>query len=129
MEKHPIVDLMTNTMQKIREMVDVDTIIGNAISTPDGTTIIPVSRVSFGFGSGGGDIKGKQEDKRFGGGGAAGVKIVPVAFLIVTDGNIKLLPVSPPAGNTIDRAIEMVPTAIDKIADLFKKGKKEEGDV
>jgi sporulation protein YtfJ len=128
MENHTIVELMSATMQKIREMVEVDTIVGKAISTPDGTTIIPVSKVSFGFGAGGGDVPlCKNEAKpHFGGGSGAGVKIMPVAFLIVNGETVKLLPVSPPAGSSVDRALEMLPEAIDKIIGLFKK---DDGDI
>ena len=83
-KKTPLNDLMDTTMDKIREMVDSNTIIGEPITTPDGVTVIPVSRVSFGFGAGGGDY-GKTEATRFGGGAGAGVKVDPVAFLVVKD--------------------------------------------
>ena len=103
MEKnHPIGDLMSTTMQKIREMVDVNTIIGTPIRTDDGITLIPVSKLSFGFASGGSDFMTKNQkpeaDNAFGGGSGAGVNISPVAFLIVKGDTVKLLPVAPPAG-------------------------------
>ena len=82
MNEHPINEMMSSVMKNIREMVDVDTIVGNPITTPDGTTIIPVSKVSFGFGSGGSDLPGKDPEKKFGGGGGAGVTIQPIAFLV-----------------------------------------------
>ena len=127
MEKHPIGDLMETTMQKIREMVDVNTIIGNSITTPDGITLIPVSRVSFGFASGGSDFQSKNQQagqaNPFGGGGGAGVKIHPVAFIVIKDGNVKLLNIAPPATTTVDRVVELAPEIVDKIADLFKKDK------
>ena len=96
MEKnHPIGDLMSTTMQKIREMVDVNTIIGTPIRTDDGITLIPVSKLSFGFASGGSDFVTKNQkpeaDNAFGGGGGAGVNISPVAFLIVKGDTVKLL--------------------------------------
>ena len=123
MDKHPIGDLMETTMQKIREMVDVNTIVGQPIQTADGITLLPVSKVSFGFASGGSDFQTKHQqptqNNAFGGGSGAGVKIVPVAFLIVKDGSVKLLNVSPPANSTIDRIVELVPEAIDKITDLM----------
>lgn len=80
---HPINDLMQTTMAKIREMVDANTVVGQPIATQDGVTLIPVSRLSFGFASGGSDFGGKaqQADKNFGGGAGAGVSVVPVAFL------------------------------------------------
>lgn len=125
MEK-PIVDMMSVTLQKIKEMVDVNTIIGQAITAPDGTTIIPVSKLCFGFASGGSDFDGKgaSGNQNFGGGSGAGINIVPVAFLVCSNGNVKLLPVSPPAGNTVDRVVEMVPGMVDKITEVFGKDKK-----
>lgn len=120
--KHNLVDLMGTTMGKIREMVDVNTIVGDAITTPDGSTIIPVSKLSFGFASGGSDYG--KDIKNFGGGSGAGVKITPVAFLIVSPSGVKLLPVSPPAGGPIDRVVEMAPSLIEKIEGFFAKRKK-----
>jgi sporulation protein YtfJ len=132
MDKHPIGELMETTMQKIREMVDVNTIVGEPISTADGSTIIPVSKVSFGFASGGADYQGKNQqptkDNAFGGGAGAGVTIVPVAFLIVKDESVKLLHVAPPVTTTIDRVIETVPEVIDRVSDFIKKGKKDKAD-
>ena len=98
MEK-PIVDMMSVTLQKIKEMVDVNTIVGQAITAPDGTTIIPVSKLSFGFGSGGSDFDGRNSNQNFGGGSGAGVHISPVAFLVVSKGMLSfcqyhLLPVT-----------------------------------
>ena len=124
MDKHPLGDLMETTMGKIREMVDVNTIIGEAITTPDGITLIPVSKVSFGFASGGSDIPQKNQtaaSAAFGGGSGAGVNITPVAFLIVKDGNVRILNILPPASTTIDRAIETAPEVIDKLSGIFKK--------
>ena len=100
-KKAPLSELMDTTMSKIREMVDSNSIIGEPITTPDGVTVIPVSRVSFGFGSGGSDY-GKTTEK-FGGGGGAGVKIDPVAFLIIKDGITRMMPVAVPAVATVDR--------------------------
>jgi sporulation protein YtfJ len=125
MDKHPIGDLMETTMQKIREMVDVNTIVGSPIVTADGITLIPVSKVSFGFASGGSDFQTKHQqpsqNNAFGGGSGAGVNIVPVAFLVVKGGNIKLLNIAPPASTTVDRIIELVPEVIDKVSDLMSK--------
>ena len=131
MEKnHPISDLMATTMQKIREMVDVNTIVGTPIQTGDGVTLIPVSRLSFGFASGGSDFQTKQQpagaDNAFGGGSGAGVNISPVAFLIVRGDNVKLLPVAPPAGSAVDRVVELVPEMFDKVTDYLEKNKKED---
>lgn len=130
MEKHPISDLMETTMQKIREMVDVNTIVGEPISTPDGITIIPVSKVSFGFASGGSDFSSKaakaEQPVMFGGGSGAGISIMPIAFLIINETNVKLLPVSPPAGNTVDRLVELVPEIMDKVSSYLHSDKKNE---
>lgn len=115
-------ELMSSTIGKIREMVDVNTIVGESITTPDGTTIIPVSRMSFGFGSGGSEF---GTAKNFGGGGGAGAKIVPIAFLIVNEHGVKLLPVNQPAGNTVDRVVDMVPTVFEKIEKFLAKRKEE----
>lgn len=128
MDKHPIGDLMATTMQKIREMVDVNTIIGQPIQAGDGLTLIPISKVSFGFASGGSDIQAKQpaQQNGFGGGSGAGVKITPVAFIVVKDDNVKLLNVAPPATTTVDRLVESIPDIVDKVSELFKKENKEE---
>ena len=85
-KKSPLSELMRSTMDKIREMVDTNTIVGQPITTADGVTLIPISRVSIGFGGGGADY-GKVQPKDFGGGSGAGVKIEPVAFLVIKDGH------------------------------------------
>ena len=111
-------NMLENTVAKIREMVDVNSVIGNPITTPDGVTIIPISKVSVGFGGGGSDFVSKNVNKHenpFGGGAGGGVKIVPVAFLIVKDGNVRMMPVAAPANTTADRIVEQVPDLLDKI--------------
>ena len=130
MEKHPIGDLMEVTMQKIREMVDVNTVVGQPISTPDGIMMIPVSKVSFGFGCGGGDFVSKSQApgavNPFAGGSGAGINIVPVAFLVIKDGSVKLVSIAPPANTTVDRVIELVPEIIDKVQEFISKDKDKE---
>ena len=118
---------METTMQKIREMIDVNTIVAEPIVTADGMTLIPISKVNFGFASGGSDFPSKapQTDKNFGGGSGAGVSIVPVAFLVVKGGSVKMLNVSPPASTTIDRVIELVPEVMDKVGEFINKDKEE----
>ena len=123
LEKKPLSDLMETTMAKVREMVDTNSIIGEPITTPDGVTIIPISRVSFGFGTGGSDY-GKTVDK-FGGAGAAGVKIDPVSFLIIKDGVTRVMPVAVPAVGPVDRILDLVPEVMDRV-DHFIASKKEE---
>jgi sporulation protein YtfJ len=116
---HNVPNMLENTIAKIREMVDVNSVIGDPITTPDGTTIIPVSKVSVGFGGGGSDYVSKNANKQenpFGGGAGGGVKVTPVAFLIVKDGNVRMLPVATPANTTADRLVEQIPDALDKFA-------------
>lgn len=129
MDNHPMSDLMSITMEKIKQMVDVNTIVGSPIQTPDGSTIIPISKVSFGFASGGSDF-GKREGSdplKFGGGSGAGVNIVPIAFLVLSGGSVKMLPVPQPASTSVDRVVELVPELIDKVDGLIHREKKEEG--
>lgn len=116
-------ELMQTSMSKIREMVDSNTIIGEPIATPDGVTLIPVSRLSFGFGCGGGDY-GKQAPK-FGGASTAGVRVEPVAFLVIKDGITRVLPVAMPAVGTVDRVIDMVPEVMDRVENFIEKRRAE----
>ena len=124
MDRHPIGDLTEVTLSKIKEMVDVNTIVGDPIITPDGTTLIPVSKVTFGFGNGGSDIPYKERGG-FGGGNGAGVKIDPVGFLTIKDGVVKMLNITAPASSTVDRLVELIPDVIDKIELLISKYKKD----
>ena len=131
-QEHPIQGMMGTAMQKIREMIDVNTIIGDPITTPDGTVIIPVSKVSFGFGSGGSDWPNKNTAKDlFGGGAGAGISINPLAFLVISNGEVKLLQMSF-SSNPADKMVNMVPDVIDKISGLVsgssKKDAKEKKD-
>lgn len=115
-------DLMGVSIDKIREMVDVSTVIGDPMTLADGTTLIPVSRVSYGFATGGSDLPTKGTQDLFGGGGGAGINIIPIAFLVVSDGNVRVLPlVSSP--DTFNQVVNMVPEVVNKIGDLFSKDK------
>jgi sporulation protein YtfJ len=119
-------NMLQDTISKIREMVDVNNVIGEPI-TVDGVTIIPVSKVSVGFGGGGSDFVSKNvnhQENPFGGGVGAGVKVTPVAFLIIKEGNVRMLPVATPANTTADRLVEMVPDTLDKIT-AFIDSRKE----
>lgn len=118
-KKNSISAMMEASMGKIREMVDSNTVVGEPITTVDGVTLIPVSRLSFGFGCGGGDY-GKQQDK-LGAGAAAGVRVEPMAFLVVKDGVTRMLPVGTPAITTVDRVIEMVPELLDRVEGFVDK--------
>ena len=123
-KKHPVSELMRSTIEKVHELVDTNVIVGQPINTPDGVTLIPISRVNFGFGSGGGDY-GKIQHKGFGGGGGAGVKIDPVAFLTIKDGVTRVLPVAAPPVTTLDRIVEMAPDLMDKAEKFLDKKKAE----
>lgn len=124
-KKNSISAMMEASMGKIREMVDSNTVVGEPITTADGVTLIPVSRLSFGFGCGGGDY-GKQQDK-LGAGAAAGVRVEPMAFLVVKDGVTRMLPVGMPAITTVDRIVEMVPQVMDRVEGFIDK-KREKAD-
>ena len=120
---HPLSEMMSNSMSKIKDMIDVNTVIGSPITTPDGVTLIPVSRLSFGFGCGGGDY-GKQPDQ-MGAAAGAGVRVEPMAFLVVKDGVTRMLPVAAPAITTVDRAIELVPQVLDRVESFIDRKKEE----
>ena len=123
--KRPLNDLLRITMDKVHEMVDTNTIVGAPIATPDGVTLIPISRVSLGIGCGGGDY-GKVQPKDFGGGSGAGVKIEPVAFLVIREGSTRVLPVAMPPMTTLDRVVEMMPDLVDKVEKYFDKKEEKE---
>ena len=125
--EHPIQGLMDVTLDKIKKMVDSNTIIGNPINMADGTLILPISKVTFGFASGGSDFPSNTSQDLFGGGGGAGVSISPIAFLVVKEGNVRMIQLAD-TSNSVDRAIGMMPEMVDKITDLFKKDKKEKTD-
>lgn len=117
-------NMLENTIQKIREMVDVNSVVGTPIQTPDGVTIIPVSRVSVGFGGGGSDFAVKNNENPFGGGVGGGVKVSPVCFLVVKDGNVRMISIPEPANSTTERIVEMLPDTLDKLTS-YLDAKKE----
>jgi len=121
MSEHPINNLMGTVMENIKGMIDVNTIIGEPVETSNGTMIIPISKVGFGFAAGGSEIPTKTPgEKPFGGGSGAGVSISPVGFLVVTSDQIKMIPVS--SGSTpIDKLVDYIPVAIDKVNGMIKK--------
>ena len=124
-------NMLENTIAKIREMVDVNSVIGTPITTPDGVTIIPVSKVSVGVGGGGSDFVSKNANNQanpFGGGAGGGVKVSPVAFLVVKEGSVRVLPIPAPANTTADRIVEQVPDLLEKISTFIESRmeKKEE---
>ena len=122
-----ISDMLASTLERIQNMVDVNTIIGKPISVGDGVTIIPVSKVHIGLGGGGSDFATKSsiasKKDPFGGGMGAGVSVDPVVFLVVRGDSVRMLPVAEPASTTVDRIIEQGPDLLDKLAD-FLDGRK-----
>ena len=132
MEKHAIGELMEKTMSKIREMVDVNTIVGSPINTVDGITLIPVSKVSFGFAAGGSDFPTKKQKEdapdAFGGGSGAGVKIEPVSFLIIRDGSVRMISANAGEQNSEEKFIDAMPDIIDKVKEVLPKKKDGETD-
>ena len=128
MDKHPIENLMAATMENLREMIDVNTVIGEPIATADGSTVIPISRVSFGFVSGGGEydcprpVKTVGPDGRalpFAGGSGAGVTVQPLGFLVTNRDQVRLLPAQ--SYQPIDRIIELIPQTLGEIRSALGK--------
>ncbi|MBQ4050716.1 MAG: GerW family sporulation protein [Oscillospiraceae bacterium] len=123
MAEHNSHALMGITMEKIKEMVSTDQVIGQPITMPDGITILPVCKVSYGFASGGSDLPTKSQKQVFGGGGGAGITMEPVAFLVVKEGNVRLMQISS-SSNTVDKVVDAVPDVIDKVSGFVAKAKE-----
>ena len=123
MEENKINELMDTTVTKIRELVDTNTIVGKPIVTPDGITVIPVSRVTFGFGTGG---TTGSKGVSFTGGNGAGVKVDPIGFFVIKDGACRMISISPPASSTVDRVLEMAPDLLDKVDAMLTKHNNKE---
>lgn len=119
-KKNPLSEVLDTSLEKLKKLVDVNTIIGDAITTADGTTIIPVSKVSFGFATGGSELPTSKPSTPFGGGSGGGVTIQPIAFLIISKGNVQLLQMQT-ADNTADRIVNMVPGVIDKVSGFINE--------
>lgn len=127
MEKQPIESLMSTTMENIRDMVDVNTVIGDPVQTPDGSTVIPVSRVSFGFVSGGAEYGAGSKTLRapgtdalpFGGGAGAGVSVAPMGFLVLNADGVRMLPAFSPT--PVDRLVDLAPQLAREIRDYLEK--------
>ena len=128
---HPVKGMMDTTLSKIKEMVDVSTIIGDPIISGD-TTIIPISKMSYGFASGGSDFDGKSGHRCFGGGGGAGVTVQPVAFLVINGSSVRLLQIDNNM-NSLDKAVGMIPNLVDQVSGMLAgvkdKKKDEEPDI
>ena len=120
-------NMLEKTIAKIRDMVDANSVIGTPITTADGVTIIPVSKISVGVAGGGTEFVSKHPNNRenpFGGGAGGGVKVTPVCFLIVKDGSVRMMPVAEPANNATDRLVEQIPDVLDRISNYLENRKK-----
>ena len=124
-DKHELENLMRSTMENLRDMIDVNTVVGDIVETSDGTSIVPISKVAFGFASGGSEFDNpvavrdtENEKYPFGGGSGAGVTVKPVAFLIIKDGSVRLQPVD--YDTTVDRIVDSVPQLLDLVKGFFK---------
>lgn len=134
-DKHPIEGLMASAMRGLKEMIDVNTVVGQPITTPDGMVIMPISKVALGFGVGGSEfpknkklsdgISNEEINNLFGGGTGGGLSLTPVGFLIVGNGTIRMVPVSE-ENSIYDRIFDAVPVAIDKISEFFSNKKTDD---
>lgn len=129
MSDHPIQGLMTTAMENLKQMIDVNTIIGDPVETPDGSVILTVSKVGFGFAAGGSEfMMDKQADENkhpFGGGSGGGVSITPIAFLIVSSSGVKLLHLDENT-HLYEKILDLAPQAVEKIQQMFKKKEQDE---
>lgn len=132
-DKHELENLMRSTMENLRDMIDVNTVIGDVVETSDGTSIVPISKVSFGFASGGSEFGNhtflRREDEKypFGGGSGAGVSVKPIAFLIIKDGMVRLQPVD--YDNSVDRLVDSIPQVLDMVKGFFSDKKVDNNDI
>lgn len=126
-KNNPIGELMQTTMENVKNILKVDTVVGDPIFTPDGITLVPVSRISVGFGGGGLEFGAKKagEARPYGGGNATGVKIDPIGFLVIKEGNVRMVNIMPPANTTVDRIIDLVPQVIDRVDSFINKQNEE----
>lgn len=123
MKETPVNKIMESTLQRLRDMVDVSTVIGEPIQQGS-VTLIPVSRISYGFGSGGTDLPSKQNSELFGGAGGGGVSIAPIAFIVIENGKCRMMQINNYTSSA-DRAIAMIPELVDKVTELLKPEDKE----
>ena len=121
--KNPIGELMQTTMDNVKNILKVDTVVGDPIYTPDGITLVPISQISVGFGGGGVEFTSKKagEERPYGGGNATGVKIEPIGFLVIKEGSVRMINITPPASTTVDRIIDLVPQVMDKVDAFINK--------
>ena len=121
--------LMDITMDKVRSMVDVDSVIGTPITTKDGTTVIPISKINYGFAAGGSDLPSKAQPEKglFAGGSGVGVTVNPIAFLVISNGNVRILQIEP-YFSPVDRIVATAPDVVDRIAQLIERVKPAKND-
>lgn len=126
---HPLPDMIGTTMEKLQTLVDTNTVVGDPIVTADGTTVIPITKVSYGVAGGGTDFTTKTQKgaNPFGGGAGASVTLTPVSFLIIRDGVTRMIPVAEPASTTVDRLIEKAPEFADRLMSLLGEKSGSEG--
>jgi len=125
MSEHAVNGFLGVSVEKIRSMVDTDTMIGNPVSCGDGITIIPISKISVGFASGGSDLPTRTNKEYFAGGAGAGMSIKPVGFLVISQGEVRMVQMSEKGGDSASAIMDKVPDLIDKISSMFSKDKKE----
>ena len=124
-------NMIENTLSKIKDMISVNDVVGTPITTPEGVTIIPISKVSVGFGGGGSDFVSKNVNKQenpCGGGVGGGVNVTPVAFIIIKGDSVRMMPVAAPANTTADRVVELVPDVLDKISNFVESHTEKKGE-
>ena len=124
-------DVLSASMSKVREMVDANTVVGSPITVGEGTTLIPISKINFALAYGGADMAAKLagQSGTFGGGAGCGVKIIPVAFVLVQGERVRVLPIDEPANTAIERMVEQLPMLVDKISELITGGKTDISDI
>ncbi|MFR8873379.1 MAG: GerW family sporulation protein [Oscillospiraceae bacterium] len=128
---HPLFGMIDSTLQRIRDIVDVNSVVGDPITTPEGVTILPICKISYGFGGGGSDFPAKAASRQeypFGGGTGLGVRMTPIAFLVIKGESVRMLPIAAPVSCTADRVVEQLPDLVDKLCAMFHhEGKEEDG--
>jgi sporulation protein YtfJ len=128
---NPISQLLDASLESIRKMVDANTVVGDPITTPDGTTVLPISRIKVGYAGGGSEFASKNAPGAtpYGGGTGASVSVTPVAFLICKESGCRVLPIPEPASSTADRIIELIPDLADKVWSLIEEKKAEKSEI
>ena len=122
MNNNNVSNMLESTMSKLKEMVDVNAVVGNPIVISDDITIIPISKICAGYAGGGSDFVSKNPNPHnnpYGGGVGAGLNVTPIGFLVIRDGTVRMLPVAIPANTTVDRLVEMIPDTLDRIVDFI----------